>query len=225
MGNLLRHRKFTVAEVLGAEVEQHDKKWSVIPSLGVYINTNALLMWKKHGVFCCVDKCERTGLFFAAERTPGKGSMYNEWHLNLYAVDPNDDEVLMTQDHVLARGNGGEDHVDNLQPMCYPHNQRKGDTQMSDFITRVSETNHQQERAQNKKNEKALLAEVKALLAEASFILTEDYILSRRNGPCVVVKTQLTPEIIEKITLMGVQITPFISPIKRENAVTETHGE
>ena len=43
-------------------------------------------------------------------------------HLNLYAIDNKDEEVLMTCDHILARGLGGEDDLSNTQVLCSPCN-------------------------------------------------------------------------------------------------------
>lgn len=46
-------------------------------------------------------------------------------HLNLYAVDPDGTEVLMTRDHVVALADGGLDEMGNLQTMCTPCNEAK----------------------------------------------------------------------------------------------------
>jgi len=146
MGNLLRSKTFSVVEVLTSVDIVYDRKWSKLDKLGAFINTNALIMWREKGIGCIV--CGITGAFFAKERTPGYGSIYNNWHLNLYAVDHDGEEILMTQDHVVARGNGGEDHVRNLQPMCYPHNQKKADKDMTVFLDKIKVKKKQKKQKQ-----------------------------------------------------------------------------
>jgi len=51
-------------------------------------------------------------------------------HLNLYALDAEGGEVLMTKDHIVPKSKGGPDDLKNLQSMCLPCNVAKdnGDT-------------------------------------------------------------------------------------------------
>lgn len=48
-------------------------------------------------------------------------------HLNLYAVNDDNELVLMTRDHIIPRAKGGLDEMNNLQTMCQPCNQIKAD--------------------------------------------------------------------------------------------------
>jgi hypothetical protein len=48
------------------------------------------------------------------------------YHLNLYALDSDGREILMTHDHILARADGGKNHLSNTQTMCAPCNFKKG---------------------------------------------------------------------------------------------------
>lgn len=48
-------------------------------------------------------------------------------HLNLYAVNSDGHEVLMTSDHIVPRSKGGKDALGNLQPLCANCNRRKAD--------------------------------------------------------------------------------------------------
>ncbi|MXX47440.1 MAG: HNH endonuclease [Chloroflexi bacterium] len=38
--------------------------------------------------------------------------------------------VNLTVDHIIARSTGGDDHIDNLQPLCGHCNSVKGDRSM-----------------------------------------------------------------------------------------------
>lgn len=66
--------------------------------------------------------CGIEGKYFAKEKV----SRDKSYHLNLYAIDKNGKEVLMTKDHILPKSKGGQDHVDNYQPMCVRCNKAKG---------------------------------------------------------------------------------------------------
>ena len=59
-------------------------------------------------------------------------------HLNLYAVNAKDEEVLMTCDHILARGLGGADDLSNTQMLCSPCNavKSKQESRISNEIRR-----------------------------------------------------------------------------------------
>ena len=69
----------------------------------------------------CVS-CGIEGKFFAMERD------YNtdRYHFNLYAVDENEKEILMTKDHIIPKSKGGKNHLSNYQTMCITCNRNKG---------------------------------------------------------------------------------------------------
>lgn len=69
----------------------------------------------------CVT-CGIEGRFFAKEKTVND----QRYHLNLYAVNPNGQEVLMTKDHIIPQSRGGKNTLDNYQTMCVVCNTRKG---------------------------------------------------------------------------------------------------
>jgi len=72
--------------------------------------------------------CNLEGQYFALEQhnylSPNQSS--TRWHLNLYGVNSDGDEVLLTKDHIRPRSLGGGNALDNLQTMCYPCNHNKG---------------------------------------------------------------------------------------------------
>jgi len=71
----------------------------------------------------CVS-CGIEGKYFAKERTEGDIS----YHLNLYGIDNNGNEVLMTKDHIIPTSKGGKNKLENFQTMCVCCNQEKGNT-------------------------------------------------------------------------------------------------
>lgn len=63
------------------------------------------------------------GRFFALENLPG----ISKYHFNLYGIDREGDEVLMTVDHIVPRAHGGASSLENYQTFCKVCNERKGD--------------------------------------------------------------------------------------------------
>lgn len=66
--------------------------------------------------------CGIEGQYFAKE----KGGKDGSYHLNLYAVDSDGNEVLMTKDHIIPKSKDGKDHISNYQTMCEVCNVAKG---------------------------------------------------------------------------------------------------
>ena len=91
---------------------------------GETINMSSLrlLTFKDKGVDCV--SCSTKGKFLALERN------YSEsvYHINLYGIDSEGKEVLMTKDHILPKSKGGADKIENMQTMCIICNGEKGNT-------------------------------------------------------------------------------------------------
>lgn len=91
---------------------------------GITVRTNS----QRYAVFHKDLKCSCCGIegkYFALEKVtkqPGKN-----FHFNLYAIDENGNEVLMTKDHIIPKSKGGEDILSNYQTMCVNCNTAKGD--------------------------------------------------------------------------------------------------
>ncbi len=83
-------------------------------------NSQRLQTFFTRGIKCSC--CGIEGKFFVKEKRPKDVS----YHLNLYAIDENDKEVLMTKDHILPKSKGGKDCIDNYQTMCIRCNMAKG---------------------------------------------------------------------------------------------------
>ncbi len=84
---------------------------------GVRLNTFA-----KKGTSCIC--CGAVGDHFKLEtnnKNPTQGL-----HLNLYARNSNGHYVLMTRDHIVLKSKGGENTVENMNPMCLKCNNKRG---------------------------------------------------------------------------------------------------
>lgn len=78
--------------------------------------------FKEKGVACV--ECGIKGRYFAKERDKNAKS----FHFNLYGINREGKEVLMTKDHKTPKSKGGKDHVDNYDPMCVHCNLEKGNS-------------------------------------------------------------------------------------------------
>jgi hypothetical protein len=86
----------------------------------VKLNSKRLYVFKESLV--CYN-CGIEGRFFVKEKNENDIS----FHLNLYAIDDDGNEILMTKDHVIPKSRGGSNKLKNLKTMCSKCNQEKGD--------------------------------------------------------------------------------------------------
>lgn len=89
--------------------------------VNVKITSQRYALFQKSVV--CV-KCGIEGQYFAVENSNLRDT--NNYHLNLYALDADGKEVLMTKDHILPSFRGGKNHSSNYQTMCTTCNHEKG---------------------------------------------------------------------------------------------------
>ena len=87
-----------------------------------------LQCFAKYGTKCV--KCGIEGKYFYKEK--GRGSDLDIYHLNLYAIDKNGKEILMTKDHIDPKSKGGANDLDNLQPMCQHCNTAKANVEVNE---------------------------------------------------------------------------------------------
>lgn len=90
----------------------------------VYLNSLRYKVFKKFGTKCVT--CGIEGAYFALEQCIGVSE--DRAHFNLYALDADKKEIMLTKDHIIPRSKGGKDRLDNLQPMCSFCNLNKADT-------------------------------------------------------------------------------------------------
>lgn len=77
-----------------------------------------LLCFKANGVVCA--GCGEIGSYFAIESV--RSDSFQGLKLNLYGCNGG----YFTKDHVIPTCLGGPDTLDNLQPMCWDCNSKKG---------------------------------------------------------------------------------------------------
>ena len=85
----------------------------------VKMNSERYFVFATKGTKCI--RCGIKGKYFALEKD--RSQKTKRWHFNLYALDAQGNEVLMTKDHIFPNGN---DNIGNLQPMCIHCNAHKG---------------------------------------------------------------------------------------------------
>lgn len=78
-------------------------------------------LFATQGIKCA--KCGVEGEYFALETHDPKDGKY---HFNLYGINKDKKEVLITKDHKIPKSKGGKDHIDNYQVMCLDCNVKKG---------------------------------------------------------------------------------------------------
>lgn len=125
MSNLyVRHSTFTLEEVLPLIPMPGSGKNLYANYSGKVVRMDRLKYqtFVKSGTVC--SGCGLLGEFFALETHHSRDSS-SQYHLNLYGLR-NKEEVLFTRDHIIPRGKGGRDVLENLQTMCATCNTLKG---------------------------------------------------------------------------------------------------
>lgn len=85
-------------------------------------NSQRYQLFFTKGTRCCC--CGIEGKFFRKERNIKMKT--KRYHLNLYAVNDDGIEVLMTKDHIIPVSKGGDNTLNNYQTMCEICNEKKG---------------------------------------------------------------------------------------------------
>ena len=96
----------------------------------VNVRSSRLITFRKSGIVCVC--CGIVGAYFVKERHRViNGCRDIElFHLNLYGLDDNWEEVLMTSDHIVPHCRHSGRH-NNRQTMCYRCNHAKGNREIS----------------------------------------------------------------------------------------------
>lgn len=104
----------------GGSQQKRDKAKEYVAGHLVKVTGNRLQTFAVKG--CTCSACGLKASFFAVETNQPNGSGY---HLNLWGVREDGQEVLFTHDHTIDRADGGPDNLTNTTTMCSPCNHAK----------------------------------------------------------------------------------------------------
>ena len=99
------------------------KKIKIFNGKKVKMFSHRYITFKEKGIKC--EKCGIDGKFFLLERDEKMDS--DKYHFNLYAIDKNGNNILMTKDHIIPKSKGGKSDISNYQTMCTKCNLDKAD--------------------------------------------------------------------------------------------------
>jgi len=133
--NFFRHDTYSIGEMFELITNKNGEIICgdiFIGDIKVKANSVRYAVFKKYGISCV--NCGIEGEYFALEKDKSEGgNTSNRFHFNLYGVDDNGNESLITKDHIIPKSKGGRDFIDNLQPMCKLCNVAKGSFLKEDF--------------------------------------------------------------------------------------------
>lgn len=103
------------------EKYEKGKKKTKVDFYGDVIKANSHRYQTFYYKGCTCVKCGLKASYFE------KNKMSNEkvYHLNLYGIDEDGNEVLFTKDHILPKSKGGKNYITNYQTMCSKCNKEK----------------------------------------------------------------------------------------------------
>jgi hypothetical protein len=135
--NMIRKEKYTIEEVLSKAKLFIDMK-KTDPRQRVEFDGDLMKMASdRYKCFIlsgtkCVS-CGIEGQYFFKERDSKGTNKTDIYHFNLYAVDGEGNEVLMTKDHIIPVSKGGKNELANYQTMCSHCNEDKDDNIYEDL--------------------------------------------------------------------------------------------
>lgn len=120
----IRKETYSIEDVLSKIVptntKDRDSKVDFDGDL-IKMNSQRYELFKEKGIKCV--SCGIKGRYFAKEKDTNAKS----YHFNLYAINENMKDVLMTKDHIIPKSKGGANHISNYQTMCCNCNFKKRD--------------------------------------------------------------------------------------------------
>lgn len=122
-----RHSTVSLEEglaAIGSFVANPKNRKAVLNGLRVNCHSLRLQTFYHKGLVCA--QCGAQATHFALEANAPEGTTPTSYHINLWGVNGEGEDVLFTHDHILARALGGKDELENTQTMCCFCNWEKG---------------------------------------------------------------------------------------------------
>jgi len=117
-----------VAEILPLLLDPSRQRHVLLDGDSVSMRSSRLETFVRSVRCAC---CGITGMFFVKERHRlARGQDARLFHLNLYALDKDGNEILMTSDHIVPRSKA-KGLRNNRQTMCERCNRAKGNREIS----------------------------------------------------------------------------------------------
>jgi len=117
---MIRHSKLDINYLNNLKGYSGLNKYKKINGVIVKVTSQRYEVFKNS--IKCV-KCGIEGKFLAIEKA---NDDIKKYHINMYGIDENGNEVLMTKDHIIPKSKGGTNSQDNYQTMCSRCNSIKG---------------------------------------------------------------------------------------------------
>ena len=92
------------------------------------MNSQRYKNFKQNGTVC--TKCGLIGQYFYMERCPHD----KNYHFNLYGINAEGKEIMLTKDHIIPKSKGGMNVLNNYQCLCEHCNSNKGSQDNKEFM-------------------------------------------------------------------------------------------
>lgn len=126
-------KQFSVDELLPQLFTFSKKdKYVVIDGFKIKSNSDRYYLFRKSQK-CVVCGCEGTYMHIE------KDKVNETWHVNLYGLDKEGNEVLFTKDHIVPKSKGGKDNQSNYQVMCFTCNNEKKNSLKDVSLDQINE--------------------------------------------------------------------------------------
>jgi predicted nucleotidyltransferase len=192
---------------------EHVSKKGKVSINGYLVNVQSIRLrtFLLTGLNC--NCCGLEGSYFAIERT--KGNDQAGFHLNLWAKDKSGNEILMTHDHIHARGLGGSDDTTNTETMCGPCNWEKG--QLEQQLSKNPLDSDLQKKINTFKNNKRKNMTVP--IPTEKFEKDIEAFKAKINEKILASKSNLSPEEITQLVQQELEAQQALEVVANDNCI------